>query len=315
MSELLPAFEDEPVVNDLIDLPVSPKGNSKDIKNSDTKQSSASIDSAEENIFKEMELPFTDSSVVKQNVTSLLSDLRKLVKESNPKAKKLLDNLENILDINYKNNTELLVTCFNTSNKSQSSQKISSESIERFDKSSTDKSEEEDDKILSPEKLCNDEKSLPDINKLKDTSQDVVSIEKSSNTSSSCKDNSEDCISTSNLSEHSKHKEKDNQVDKKVAIELLVNLKKLLSGQTEDAMTVKLLKNIGRALNTALNSTENEMQANYTEKQNIQQATPVRNPPESGRNVHSSALSTKVAHRRSLESKSKVSKYLFYLLQ
>ncbi|EGI65574.1 hypothetical protein G5I_05964 [Acromyrmex echinatior] len=199
MSELLPAFEDEPVVNDLIDLPVSPERNLKDIKNSDTKQSPASVDSAEENIFKEMESPFTNSSVVKQNITSLLLDLRKLVKESNPKAKKLLDDLENILDINYKNNTELLVTCFNTSNKSQSSLKISSESIERFNKSST-----------------------------------------------------------------------------------VVRLK-----------------------NTALNSTENEMQANYIEKQNIQQTTPVRNRQESSRNVHSSTLSTKMVHRRSLESKSK----------
>ncbi|XP_018374920.1 PREDICTED: uncharacterized protein LOC108768813 isoform X2 [Trachymyrmex cornetzi] len=307
MSELLPAFEDELVVNDLIDLPVSPKGNSKDIKNSDTKQSPASIDSTEENIFKEMESPFTDSFVVKQNITLLLSDLRKLVKESNPKAKTLLDDLENILDINYKNNTELLVTCFNTSNKSQSSLKISSESIERFDKSSTGKSEEkEDDKILSSEKLCSDEKSLPDINKLKDTSQDIASIEKSSNMSLSCKDNSEDCMNTYNLSEHSKHKEKENQVDKKVAIELLVNLKKLLSGQAEDAMTVKLIKNIGRALNTALNSSENKMQANCTEKQNIQQTTPVRNLSEFGRNVYSSALSTKVVHRRSLESKPKI---------
>ncbi|XP_011054299.1 PREDICTED: LOW QUALITY PROTEIN: uncharacterized protein LOC105146012 [Acromyrmex echinatior] len=296
MSELLPAFEDEPVVNDLIDLPVSPERNLKDIKNSDTKQSPASVDSAEENIFKEMESPFTNSSVVKQNITSLLLDLRKLVKESNPKAKKLLDDLENILDINYKNNTELLVTCFNTSNKSQSSLKISSESIERFNKSSTGKSEEkEDSKILFSEKLCSDEKSLPDINTLRDTSPDIVSIEKSLNMSLSCKDNSEDCMSTSNLSEHSKQKvkkskEKDNQVDKKVAIELLINLKKLLSGQAEK---------------TALNSTENEMQANYIEKQNIQQTTPVRNRQESSRNVHSSTLSTKMVHRRSLESKSK----------
>ncbi|KYM81861.1 hypothetical protein ALC53_07653 [Atta colombica] len=303
ISELLPAFEDEPVVNDLIDLPMSPEGNLKYIKSSDTKQSPASIDSAEENIFKEMESPFTDSSVVKQNITSLLSNLRKLVKENNPKAKELLDDLENILDINYKNNTELLVTCFNTSNKSQSSLKISSESIERFNKSSTGE-EKEDGKILFSEKLCSDEKSLPDINTLKDISQDIVSIEKSSNMSLSCKDNSEDCMSTSNLSEHSKYKEKDNQVDKKVAIELLINLKKLLSGQAEDTMTIKLLKNIGRALNTALNSTENEIQANYIEKQNIQQTTPVRNRQESGRNVHSSACSTKVAHR-SLESNSK----------
>jgi len=312
MSELLPAFEDEPVVNDLIDLPVSPERNLKNIKNSDKMQSPASIDSTDENLFKKMELPFTGVTVVKENITSLLSDLRKLVKtESNPEAKKILDNLENILDINYKNNTELLVTCFNTSNKSQSLQKIPSESIERFDKSSADKSEEESDKISSQKKLCNEKSKNY---KLEDTSQDIISIEKSSVTSSSCKDNSEDHMSThsSDITDHNKHtKEKDNQVDKKIAVELLVNLQKLLSGQAEDDTIIQLLKNIGKALNTALNnSTENEIQANCTGKQNIQQITSVRNPPKSDRNIHSSALSTKVGHRRSLESNSKVSKYL-----
>jgi len=314
MSELLPAFEDEPVVNDLIDLPVSPEGKLKDIKNSDKKQSSASIDSTDENLFKKMESPLTGDAVVKENITSLLSDLRKLVKtESNPEAKKILDNLENILDINYKNNTELLVTCFNASNKSQSLQKISSESIERFDKSSADKSEEESDKISSQEKLFN-EKSDENY-KVEDISQDITNIEKSSVTSSSCKDNSEDHMSTthsSDITEHNKHtKEKDNQVDKKVAVELLVNLQKLLSGQAEDNTVIQLLKNIGKALNTALNNnTENKIQANCTGKRNIQRTTPVRNPPESDRNVHSSALSTNVGHRRSLEPNSKVSKYL-----
>ncbi|XP_011685031.1 PREDICTED: uncharacterized protein LOC105448247 isoform X2 [Wasmannia auropunctata] len=299
MSELLPAFEDEPVVNNLIDLPGSPEGHLKNIQNSDKKQSSASIDSAEE-LFKKMESSLTDAPAVKQDVTSLLSDLRKLVKtESNPEAKKLLDNLENILDINYKNNTELLMSCFNVPNKSsRSPQKVSSESIERFDKSSVDKSEDTSGKASFQEKLCNAEKSLSDTtSKSEDTSRDALSIEKSF---SSCKDNNEDRTSTTHSSD------KDNQVDKKVAIELLVNLRKLLSGQAEDDVTMQLLKNIGKVLNTALNNgTESETRANCTGRQNIQQTTPVRKPPESARDVHSSALSTKVAQRRSLEPKSK----------
>lgn len=316
MSELLPAFEDEPVV-DLIDLPVSPKGNSRDIRNNDKKQSPASIDSAEENLLKEMELPFSSNvSAVKQNITLLLSDLRKLVKtENNPEAKKLFDDLENILDVNYKNNTELLVTCLNTSNKSRSPQKITSD-CERFDKSNINKSEEESDKVSSQEKLCNNEKSLPNVNyKLEDTSQDIVSSDKSSVTSSSCRDNSEDHTNITNSSDITEHsKEKDNQVDKKIAVELLINLQKLLSGQAEDDTTIQLLKNIGKALNTALNNNiESEMQVNCTRKQKIQYTAPVR-APESDHNVHSSAFSTKVAHRRSLEPKSKVSKSLLSLL-
>lgn len=326
MSELLPAFEDEPVVNDLIHLPASP-GDSRD-KNNDKKQSPASIDSAERNLLKEMELPLSDVSVIKQDITSLLSDLRKLVKpESNPEAKKLLDNLENILNSNYKNNTELLVTCFNTSShESRSSQKTPSNSIEKFDKSSIDKSEKESGKISSQEKICNNEKSLSDIkckkleDILQDRSQDVVSIEKSSVTSSSCKYSESTSITdSSELTEDSKHKEhkakeRDNQVDKKIAIELLINLKKLLSGQSKDDTTIQLLKNIGKVLNTALNSSpESEMQANCTRKQNIQQTTPVR-ARKSDYNAHSSTLTAKVAHRRSLEPKSKVSKIfiIFY---
>lgn len=311
ISELLPAFEDE-VVDDLIDLPVSPEGNLKDIKNNYKEQ--ASINDTEQNLLKKVESPFTD---VKQDVTSLLADLRKLIKTENnpPKAKELLDNLENILNINYKNNTELLVTFLNTSNKSRSPQKISLDGIEKFDKSNTDKSEEESDKILSQEKLCNNEKSL-DINCiLKNTSQDISS-DKSSVTSSSCKDNNEDSTNTSNssdLTEYNKYgKEKDNHVDKKIAVELLINLQKLLSGQSEDNTTMQLLKNIGKVLNIALNNNiENEMKANCTRKQNIQQTTSVRGL-ESSRNARSSAHSTKVAHRRSLEPKSKVSKSLSF---
>lgn len=315
ISELLPAFEDE-VVDDLIDLPESPEGNLKNIKNSDVRrkmQSPASIDSMEENSLKKVESPFTD--IVKQDVTSLLADLRKLIKtESDPlRAKELLDDLESILNINYKNNTELLATFLNTSNKSRSPQKISLDSIEKVDKSNTDKSEEESDKVLSQEKMKKNEKS-PDINCiLKNISQDISS-DKSSVTSSSCKGNNEDSTNTSNssdLTEHNNGKEKDNQVDKKIAVELLVNLQKLLSGQTEDDTTIQLLQNIGKALNTALNNNiENEMPANCTRKQNIQQTTLVRTS-ESNRNAHSSALATKVGHRRSLESKSKVSKFSF----
>ncbi|XP_024879202.1 uncharacterized protein LOC112459375 [Temnothorax curvispinosus] len=307
MSALLPAFDDEPVVDDLIDLPVSPEGYSRDIKNNDKRQSSTSSDSAEENLLKKLE--FTGVSVVKQDVSSLLSDLRKLINaESNTEAKKLLDNLENILDVNYKNNTELLVTCLNISNKSQSSQKMPLDSIERSDKSSTDKSEEGSDKVSSLEKLCNKEKS-PDINCTpENTSQDIVSSsQKSSVTSSSCKDSNEDrSANSSDLTEHSKlDKEKDDQVDKKIAVELLINLQKLLSGQTEDDATIQLLKTIGKVLNTALNNNiGNEMQANCTRKQNVQQTTPVR-ASQSGRNAYSSALSTRVAQRRSLEPKSK----------
>ncbi|XP_011643221.1 GATA zinc finger domain-containing protein 14-like isoform X2 [Pogonomyrmex barbatus] len=317
MSELLPAFEDEPVVDNLIDLPVSPKTDVRNVDNSDEKQSPSSIDSMERNLLEEIKSPFADVPVVKQTVTSLLSDLRKLIKtENNSEAKKLLDNLENILDINYKNNTELLLACFNTSNKTQSLQKTpSSESVERSEKSITDKSEEENEneKISLKEKFNNNEKLLPNTdNKLKDSSQDTISSGNSSVIPSSSKDNSENNTNTTNSPDITKLNksiiEKDNQMDKNVAVQLLINLKKLLSGQAEDDTTIQLLKNIGKALNTALNnSIENKEQTSYSEEQNIQQySTPIR-VPESDCNAHTSAL-LKASHRQNLESKSKTGK-------
>ncbi|KAL0121646.1 hypothetical protein PUN28_006863 [Cardiocondyla obscurior] len=299
MSELLPAFEEIPVAHNLIDLPVSPEGNSKDITYDDKKQSSTSTDSGDENFLKKLESPFTDNVAVQQDVTSLLSNLREIIKtENNAEAKKLLDNLENVLDINCKNNTELLVTYLNTSNKS-SSQQISLD--EKFNNLSIDKSKEENGKITPEEKFCNNEKS--NVNHASEAvSRCIVNRDKSSVTSLSCEDdkNRADRANTPDSTKHNKHvEEKDNHVDKKIAIELLINLKKLLNGQAKDDTTMELLKNIGKALKTALNdNNENEMQTNCIVKQNVQQTTPVRTS-ESGRN------SVKVTHRRSLESKPK----------
>ncbi|XP_011865634.1 PREDICTED: uncharacterized protein LOC105560805 isoform X2 [Vollenhovia emeryi] len=296
MSELLPAFEDEPVVNDLIELPVSPGGNSKDVGSNGEKESPASVGSTEENLWKILESSFTGVTAVKQDVPSLLSDLRKLIKtESNPEAKKLLDNLENMLDIKYKDNTELLATYLNASDESPSPRKEPSDSA---DKSIINKSE--GGKESSREKLCKTGE-LPDVNYTSvDTSRDNVSSEKLSATSSSCKGDNEDRASTANSSE-----ERDSLIDKKIAVELLINLQKLLSGQAEDDTTIQLLKNIGKALNVAVNNNvTTKTPASCTREQIARPTVPAR-ASGSGCNAHSSELSVKVAHRRSLESKSK----------
>ncbi|XP_029167296.1 uncharacterized protein LOC114937818 isoform X2 [Nylanderia fulva] len=302
MSELLPAFEDDLVVENLIELPISPEENSKDIRNNNKEQSPPS-DNIDRNSLKEMEPQFTDC--VKQTIiTSLLSDLRKLVKvESNPEINKLLDNLENVLDSNCKNNTELLVTCLNISNELRSPQKIlskSSDIIERSEDTSTDKSEEESEKISSKEEISNAEKLSSDINRLEDTLQTTTSSSGSLSVNpSSFKDNSENY--------HSREEEhtnctKENDKDEKLAVELLMNLGKLLSGQEEDATTMQLLKSIGKALNVASNNhkSENEIQLDNNKRRSIQRAIPIK-ASESDCNVHS----TKAKHRQSIETKPK----------
>ncbi|CAL1682192.1 unnamed protein product [Lasius platythorax] len=307
MSELLPAFEDDLVVDNLIELPISPEENSKGIRSNDKKQSPTSIDNVDKNSLKEMEPQFTDC--VKQTVIiSLLSDLRKLIKvENNSEVDKLLDNLENALDSNCKNNTELLVTCLNISNELQSPQKISSDIVEKSEVTNTDKSDEESGKVSSKEEISNAEKLPSDIScRLEDTSSQATTIS-SDNLSvkpSSYKDNSENHHSPKEVHTNCA-KEKDNQPDEKLAVELLMNLGKLLSGQAEDATTMQLLKCIGKALNVASNNSKIENEIQLDKMHSIQPTTPIK-ASESGCNEHSSILSTKAKHRRSFETKSKL---------
>lgn len=305
MSELLPAFEDDLVVDNLIELPISPEENSKGIRNNNKEQSPTSNSSnVEKNSLKEMEPQFTDC--VKQTIiTSLLSDLRKLVKvENNPEVDKLLDNLENVLDSNCKNNTELLVTCLNISNELRSPQKISSKSSDIVERSetNTDKSEEENGKTLFKEEINNAEKLPSDISRLEDTSlTTTISSDNLSIKPLSCKDNSENYHSLEE--EHTNcNKENDNQSDEKLAVELLMNLGKLLSGQVEDAATMQLLKCISKALNVASNNykSENEIQIDNNKMPSIQPSIPIKTS-ESDCNVHS----IRAKHRRSFETKPK----------
>lgn len=309
MSELLPAFEDDLMVDNLIELPILSEENSGIIKNTN-KEQSLSNDNVDENSLKQIEPQFTDC--VKQTVvTSLLTELRKLVKaENNSEVDKLLDNLENALGSNCKNNTELLVTCLNISNELRSPQKISSD-IEKSEVTSTDKSEEESEKILSKKEICNTEK-LSDMNhKLENTSQTTTISDDLSVKPSSYKDNDEGNLNITNSSKETGInyvKNKDNQPDEKLAVELLMNLGKLLSGQVEDATTMQLLKCIGKALNIANNyKIESETQLSSNKMHNIQQITSIK-ASKSDHNTHSSILSTKAEHRRSFERNPKVSK-------
>ncbi|XP_012233947.1 serine-rich adhesin for platelets-like [Linepithema humile] len=300
MSELLPAFEDEPVVDNLIELPVSPEKSIEDSKNNSKKQSFVNID---ENSLKETSSELSTSNIKQTIVTSLLSDLKKIVKtEDNPEANKLFNNLEKALNVNCKNNTELLMTYLNISNELQSPQKTLSEDVERSEKTNTDKNEEKNEKI-SDENLCNNEKLPLDINKKFGNTSETATVSDNSSSikSSSCKDNSENDLDINSSKENTGcAEEENNQTDEKLAIELLMSLGKLLSGQTEDVTTMQLLKNIGKALNVVSNSSKIESEVQTDRKIHNVQQTSVK-ASESDRTSHS----TKTAHRRSLQLESK----------
>jgi len=316
MSELLPAFEDEPIVDNLIELPVSPEGNSKGTVKDDKKDISTSVDNTMENSLKKIASQFIDCvpTVEQTVVSSLLADLKKLLKtENNTEINKLIGDLEIALGTNCKNNTELLITCLNISDELQSPEK--SNVAESSEKTNMDKSRNESGKISS--ETSNSEKSLSDMtHKSENMSQAVIaaSDDDVSAQASLCKNNSGNPtdidaskLSTSYTEEHDKS-------DEKLAMDLLMNLGKLLRGQAEDDVTMQLLKNIGKTLNAASNvcKFENEQQTNRDKKHppdNIHQITSIKT---AGSDCVAHLAST--TQRRSFNSRPKV-RSLYYFLR
>ncbi|XP_032667575.1 dentin sialophosphoprotein-like isoform X2 [Odontomachus brunneus] len=266
IRELLPAFEDEAVDN-LIEFLVSPKKNVKDDKKNDLKQSPASINNAGENFMKNIESQFTDCvpSVKQTMVATLLSDLKKLVEaENNSEASKLIDNLESVLGVRYKNNTELLAS-LNVSNELQIFEMTEDKlnKSKQSDKTSVyiSKNQEENRELSCEEKICDKKSLLQHINhKSEDMSQAAtVSNDNSLAKSSPCNNNEDPVnIIISPKIELSTSLTNKKDTDEQLAVELLVNLAKLLSGQAEDATILRLLKSIGKALNIASNNCKSE---------------------------------------------------------
>lgn len=333
MRELLPAFEDESVDN-LIELPVSPKKNVKDDKNNDLEQSPASINNAGENFMKEIESQFTDfiPSGRQTIVTTLLSDLKKLVKaENNSEASKLIDNLENVLGVKYKNNTELLAS-LNISNELQTFEMTEDklDKTEQSNKTSVciSKSQEKNREVLC-EKICANKSSLSHniINhkSIKNTSQAAtVSNDNSLGElkSSSC-NNDEDPVNitispkialSANLT-NGKDGHTDSHTDEQLAVELLVNLGKLLSGQAEDTTILRLLKSIGKALNIASNNCKSKEKSQRDGKSRKtllkREQIMALETSEPEHNVHLADV-TEATQEQNFNSKFKVNKSLLF---
>ncbi|XP_014218906.1 uncharacterized protein LOC106647151 [Copidosoma floridanum] len=114
--DCLPPSDDE-AVNDLIDLPTSPP----------KKVIPKSVTEEEERVFTNNDAKSLESEFIEQNdsekkaaATSLLLDLQKLInKENNPRACKVLDDLQNILGVKCDDNTELLKNCLQSTNFTQ----------------------------------------------------------------------------------------------------------------------------------------------------------------------------------------------------
>ncbi|XP_029041709.1 protein PFC0760c-like [Osmia bicornis bicornis] len=316
-SELLPAFDDEDMVDNLIELPTSPNANhaeSKDIKVKECtnteicaeKDAEVVINKMTDNL-KELELELIESVHKEKHITAatLLSELKKLIKtENNLEANKLVENLEKVLGIDFENNTELLTAYLNTTNnlakspqKSDSSLKV----IQNIEKNNMEHSQEDN--------LSNDSDNVKESPVYKNINIDDSNINKCITNqkcldkinSDSLKINTEETNKNRNekelnieieCKEDSSKKESNNLLNEKVVIELLTNIGKLLTGQTETQPTSDILKNLGKVFNVAAND----------DNMKIQQ-TPKKSKLKFEDKTHSLISST--SHRQSLNLESK----------
>lgn len=253
------------------------------------------------------------STARQTTVSMLLLDLKKLVKaENNPEASKLIDNLENTLGITCKNDMELLAS-LSVSNELQNSEICDDKSDDiNSSKTSNDNSQKENKKILSEKEICDNESSLPYVSHgSKDASQaTTISSDNSLIRASSCNDNSENRL---NIIKSPKTTLNDSHSEK-LAMELLVNLGKLLSGQIEDATTTQLLKNIGKALNIASNNCKSKNESQFNDiSRNTRQITAVKTSPKKLSELNASLSNSKeVTDEQKFNSKFKVSKFCYF---
>ena len=335
--ELLPAFDDEALVDNLIELPLSPcvNGvNSRSEKAADCTENNSPTEKHEEPVVKkveedmkdiEMELIETISTEKRITAATLLSDLKNLVTtEKNTRANKLLENLEKVLGVNWDNNTELLTTCLTTTNNlGKCSQKSTSsvEIIKNVAESNMEYSQEDNLSRNSPEitesPLCanvnfndfgenkcaaNNQKNLEEING--ESKDEVLEAEPRAEEINKEKeindlDNENECENDSFC------KTEDNSFKhEKMALELLANIGKLLAKQTGEHSTSNLLKNLGSVLNFASNKcnidANTKADDNYVENQRTQK----KSASKFVKKTHISALS-KSANRFSLDLESK----------
>lgn len=337
--ELLPAFDDEAMVDNLIELPLSPcvNGvNSRNEKAADCAENNSPTDKheepkkAEENMKDiEMELIETISTEKRITAATLLLDLKKLVTtEKNMRANKLLENLEKVLGVNWDNNTELLTTCLTTTNNlGKSSQKSTSgvEIIKNVAESNMEYSQEDNLSRNSPEIIdsafcanvnfndfgenkcaANNQKNLEEIN---GESKDEV-LEAEPRTEEINKEKEINDLDNENECEiDSFCKTEDNSFkNEKMALELLAHIGKLLAKQTGEHSTSNLLKNLGSVLNFASNKCNIDANTKADDNYVENQRTPKKSTSKFVKKIHSSALS-KSANRFSLDLESKVSTF------
>ncbi|XP_043260093.1 uncharacterized protein PF11_0213-like [Colletes gigas] len=273
-SELLPAFDDE--VDNLIELPTSPNENNLNSKNKivtehihndsyANKNEELVINTVKEKI-KDLETELIDPISIDKRITTatLLLDLKKLITiENNIEANKLLENLEKVLGINWENNTELLTTYLSPTNNLSKSPQKSNNSLEIKNVTENNMEFSQEDNLtnglpndIKGSGICSNMNFNDSNNKYSANNKECLKEINSNGTENIKKETDENDLDIQNTcKKHSSCKTNDNNcLNEKVAIELLTNIGKLLTEQTEEHSTLNLLKNLGKVLNFASNN-------------------------------------------------------------
>ncbi|XP_017792433.1 PREDICTED: uncharacterized protein LOC108574365 [Habropoda laboriosa] len=327
-SELLPAFDDEAMVENLIELPTSPVGCNTKSKHEEVMNSDSHTDKKKElnNKVKEdvknleMELTEVISTEKRLTAATLLLDLKKLIKtENNVEANKLVENLERTLGINCKNNTELLTTYLNATNNLAKNPQKSNNRLEIIKNVAENNMEHSHEDNLTSNSIENVKESIfceninfNDMNtsKCSDNQKYLEKVsseskceipERETNIEEMNKAIDENELNTQSVSKEdpSYKRESSSLLNEKIIIELLENIGKVLSAQTEEHPTWDILKNLGKVLHSTSNCNvdkDMEPDSNYIE---IEQ-TPRKSKLKFQNNTKSSILS-KSANRFSLD--------------
>lgn len=326
-AELLPAFDDELMIGNLIELPTSPSANDRNSKNEKVLENTKSDSRTEKqaptvtnNIEKskelEMELFEPIPTEKRISATTLLLDLKKLIEtENNIEANKLLGNLEKVLGINWENNTELLTTCLTlTNNLAKSPQKpnckleiiknvaennmeysqednLASNSLENIKDSALCANMDFNNSAVS-KCISNNEKCLKKINSESENKIPEIKFN-AEEVNKEKKENNFDTQSGCKKDSFSKV-ESNSFMNEGMVLELLANIGKLLAEQSEGHSTSNVLQNIGKVLNSACNNCNLNENANIADNRIETQQTPKKSVPKLENKSRSSLLSKSV---------------------
>ncbi|XP_066587596.1 homeobox-like protein HDP1 isoform X2 [Prorops nasuta] len=260
LSELLPAFDDENMVDNLIDLPSST--DSSDIKSAEEERlkesqaTSPKCNTVEDDLEKELISPNTIKNKVA--ATTLLLDLEKIVKmDNNLEAINLLNRLQKALGIEYKSNIELLNTCLYYSDETDNMNNLQANKVKELETATIDHNYSTRELSQSIESLkvsnithtCspNNETGNNENKPEQDNVQNVLEINDidTFNNSDELKVASVvDCIEKTNVPMDKKVEESTKEA---IALNILINLGKLLNEKTKELSVLELTNSLQRA--------------------------------------------------------------------